>query len=470
VTLTLPRLRLPPIPERVLVAALPVAALAVGYGLTLVATKFGSLAPLLMVGLPLAPVVLLAVLFDARVAAVGTFALIPVGTMHVGALPVQLIIVVVFGFVGLIGLRRLAAGTAPLGWAPPLWWMLALVSWALLGFPQAVDGALAIRQIAQLLGGVLYASLIVACCKSRRDVRVVAGGFLAVSLLIGLIAVTGGQQLQAQYGGSLVSGRAQAPFTQPNELGSFCAPAALLAIAVAVGGATRRVRLFAAGVALVVLAGLALSLSRGAWIGFGLGMVVLALMLAPARRVLAVLAPVLLLVSLGMGAFAPDNPQVQVIGARLKSISGEKNPYDDRPAIWAEARREVQAKPLFGFGAGTFPAASVTATSESRTTYASHAHNLFLTWGAETGLPGAGLIVATAVHAGIVASRARRRLSVVKGSWADAAVLAGASAALIAVLGQGLVDYTLRNSVIFVAAFGFLGLQLAAARVATGSQ
>jgi putative inorganic carbon (HCO3(-)) transporter len=234
---------------------------------------------------------------------------------------------------------------------------------------------------------------------------------------------------------------------------------------VAVAGTTRRVRVAAAVTTLALIAAMALSLSRGAWIGFALGSVVLVVMLPPARRVLGVVMPVLLLVALGMGAFAPSNPQVQVIGARLKSISGEKNPYDSRPAIWAEARREVRTHPVFGEGAGTFPVASVTATSQSRTTYAAHAHNLLLTWAAETGLPGAALIVGLMGHLAVLASRARRRVGKT-GRAADLSVLAGSAAALVAVFGQGLVDYTLRNSVIVVAVFGLVGVLLAAARVA----
>ena len=458
--------RLPRVPERVLLAALPVAALAFGYGLAMVGSLFGNLAPAVVIALPLAPLALVAVLADARIGVIVAFALIPVGTAKLGPIPAQLIIVVVIAFTGIVALRRLGAGLSPIAWAPPLWWLLALLMWAILGFPGAVDGALAIRQIAQLAGGILFSTLVVAACKDRRDVRVIAGGFIVVAFFIALIAVAGGQQLEAQFGGSLVSGRAQAPFTQPNELGSFCAPMALLAIAVAVAGSRRKVRVAAGITSVSLLAALALSLSRGAWIGLALGGVVLVVMLPEARKVLTWLAPALLVISVGMGAFAPSNPQVQVIGERLKSITGEKNPYDDRPAIWAEARREILAKPILGEGAGTFPVASVTATSQSRTTYAVHAHNLFLTWGAEAGVPAVLFIGALAFHSAVRASRARRLVV----RPADAAVLAGASAALVAVLGQGMVDYTLRNSAVFVAVFGILGLQAASTRTLMGEE
>jgi putative inorganic carbon (HCO3(-)) transporter len=464
-----PRLR---VAEAALVLVLPLVGLGVGYGLvTLAASLAGrfhgpaGLGPALVVLVPLAPALVVAVLADPRIAVVATFATIPVGTMHVGPLPVQLIIVVVAAFTAIVALRRLAAGEGLVGWAPELSWLLALLVWSLIGFPKAIDRALAIRQIAQLGGGLLYACLIVAACRTAKDVRMVVAGILGISFFIAVSGIAGGHQLQSQYGGSYVAGRAQGVFTQPNELGTFCAPLALLAMAAAVT-VRGRLRWLAGACALALIVALALSLSRGAWIGFGLGSLLLLITLPTARRTLLVLTPVLLLIAVGMGAFAPTNPQVQVIGARLKSISGEKNPYDDRPAIWAEARREILAHPFLGEGAGGFPAASVTATSEARTTYASHAHNLLLTWAAETGLPGAALILAFVVQAGWAMSRARRALLRSGRPMIDLAMLTGVAAGLVAVLGSGLVDYTLRNSSIFVSAFGLIGLLLAASRAA----
>jgi putative inorganic carbon (HCO3(-)) transporter len=438
-------------------AVFPVVGLAVGAALTALASAFGEAAPLVMVGLPLAPVVAVAVFLDPRLAVAGAFATVPVGTMGIGNLPVQLILLVTGGFAGIVGLRRLMEGVAPVAWAPVLWWPLALVAWAVLGFPGAADGGLAVRQIAQLAGGVLFAALVLAAVRTPRDARWVVGAFLAVGFAVAVMALAGGQDLEARFGGAHVTGRAQGPFAQPNELGSFCAPMALVAVAVALSARRPRVRMAAAGTGLLLVAALALSLSRGAWIGFAMGLGVLLLTMPQARRALGVLTPVLLLVGLGMGAFAPSNPQVEVIGARLQSISGERNPYDSRPAIWREARREAVANPLFGEGAGSFPVASVASTSESRTTYASHAHNLLLTWAAETGLPGAGLLVAFGVHLGVVASRARRAAQ--RGRrWHDVGVVAGVGAALVAVAGQGLVDYTLRNSVLLVTVFGLVGV------------
>ena len=450
--------------DALLVLVLVAAAVVLGYGLTAVASMFGPVAPALVIGLPLAPALLLAVFADARVAAVAAFATVPIGTNSVPGMPVELIMVVTGAFVVLVGLRRLAANITPLAWAPGLWWVLALLVWTVMGFPGAVDGSRAVRQIAQLGCALLFATLLLAACRTRRDLRVVVGGFLAVAFVVSVFALVGGQEVQAAHGGSVVLGRAQGPFEQPNELGSFAAPMALLAIAVAVTARTPRVIAGASAAGLALVAALALSFSRGAWIGFALGLGLLLFVLADARRVLGLLTPVLLLIAVSLGVFAPSNPQVQVIGARIQSITGERNPYDSRPAIWREARREMTARPLLGYGGGGFPVASMASTSESRTTYASHAHNVLLTWGAEAGVPAIAFIVGLSVHLAVAASRARRAATRA-GRRVDAGIVAGLSAALVAVMGQGIVDYTLRNSAIMATVFALVGLLLAAARV-----
>jgi O-antigen ligase len=212
----------------------------------------------------------------------------------------------------------------------------------------------------------------------------------------------------------------------------------------------------AVGGALAML-GLLLSLSRGSWIGFVFGVVVLLVKLPEARRALLALSIPLVAVALLVGAFAPTSPQVEVVGQRLQSISGERNPYDDRPAIWREARRQIETDPLTGHGPGSFPVASARATSASRTTTAEHAHNLALTWGAEAGLPAVAIAVGFAAHIHWRTRRLVRRADL----RSERAVVAGVVAALTGVLGQGIVDYTLHNSVILVVLFALIGAALA---------
>lgn len=432
-----------------------------GYGVSLVAARFGSLAPLAAVGLPLLPVWLVAVFLDPRIGVASVILLAPVGTEQVPGLPIDLVQVAIVGVAVVVTLRQVAEGRPLLPVPAPLGWVVALLAWSLVALPSAIDGSLALRGVGALAGELLFAAVIVAACRTSHDVRVVVAVFVGAAFVAAVQAPGDTAGLGIAYGGSIVEGRANSFFTEPNQLGTFCMLALLAAIGLVLSARTRRARLVGYGVAGVIALGLLFSFSRGSWIGFSFGLLVLLVMLPEARRALAVIGIPLVVFAFVLGSFAPSNPQVVVVGERLKSIVGERNPYDDRPSIWAEARREIVADPLTGEGPGNFPVASERATSESRSTFATHAHNLLLTYAAEAGLPAAAFIVGFGAHVGMLVRRVGRRLRQL-GRARDAQLIGGLAAAGAAILGQGIVDYTLRNSVIHTAAFTVVGCLLAA--------
>ncbi|MGH9158084.1 MAG: O-antigen ligase family protein [Acidimicrobiales bacterium] len=430
-----------------------------GYGLAWAAGRFGGLAPLAMVGIVVVPAVLLAVAADARVGIGVVFLVFPFGFTQIPGTPLDVIQVVIVVVAVVVGLCRLA-DRAPLAWPAPLWWIIALLGWTIVSLPSAIDASPAVRQIGALAVELVFLIVILVACKGHDDVRRAITPLLAVAAVVAATTAGASKNVNASFGGSLVEGRARGVFTEPNQLGTICMLATLLALALAFGSAGRRSRALAGGAAVVVAIGLLLSLSRGSWIGFACGLAVLLVSLPMARRSLALVCIALLGLGVAVQSFAPSPPQVEVVGERLKSIVGEKNPYDDRPQIWAEARREIIERPVVGVGPGNFPIASQRATSESRTAFARHAHNFLLTWAAESGIPAALLLLGLSAHIAVLARRARR-LAVGAGRYQDAALLAGLSAAAAAVLGQGLVDYTLRNSVVFTAVVGVFGFLLA---------
>jgi O-antigen ligase len=161
-------------------------------------------------------------------------------------------------------------------------------------------------------------------------------------------------------------------------------------------------------------------------------------------------------------SFLPKNQQVQVVTQRAEAFT-TLSPYDDRDSIWREARREIRADPWTGQGPGNFIIASARAGSEASTISAFHAHNIFLNWAAESGLPAAAIILLFAfalVNAGRVASRG----SLARGDPGDRAIVIGIGGALLTVFFQGFVDYTLGNSVVHIAFWGMVGAMLVASR------
>ena len=437
-----------------------------GFLLAALGERVGN-GPIVVLGVPLLVLGALAVLRDPRVGVLAVFLVMPWGFTQVPGVPLQLIEFVVAGVAVLIAMRRLGLGDAPLGWAAPLGWMLALVLWVLVALPTAVDRELAVKQTGQLIGGLLFAATVLAAITTARDVRRLMTAFVAVSAVIALTALGTGEQLQSRFGGGLITGRATGIFTEPNQFGAMCSMAALVGIGLTLAARRRPVKLLGAAATVALVVGLLLSLSRGSWIGFTLGLVVLVVMLPRARRALLALSIPLVLLAVGLGAFAPGNPAVTVVSERLSAtVSGSvRNPYDERPAIWAEAVREIVDSPLTGQGPGGFPVSASRAGSEAQTVTPDHAHNILLTWAAESGVPAALLLLGFALHLGLKTHSVSSRLRPGTRDY-DRATLTGLAAAAVSIVGQGTVDYVLRGPVVFYASLAIVGALMAMLKVA----
>jgi putative inorganic carbon (hco3(-)) transporter len=442
------------------------ALLSIFLGLTLAAaaTLFQS-SVAVYIALPLAPLLALAVLAAPIVAPLGVFATFPVGSTGapIGAATLQSAEAAVVLVALMVIVRRLAVGQTPLAWSPVLFWPLALMSWMLVSLFSALDETLAIKQLISIAGGVTFASVILASCRGMRDLRVLLGGFVLSTTILALIALSSRSDFQSSYEGSAVlKGRLQGAFDHPNQLGALTAMAAPVAAGLLIGGRTRRGRTIAGVMLGLILAALALSLARGAWLGAGVAALFMIVTLREARRKLLLFGLPVVLVFFALWSFLPKNQQVQVVTQRAEAFT-TLSPYDDRDSIWREARREIRADPWTGQGPGNFIIASARAGSEASTISAFHAHNIFLNWAAESGLPAAAIILLFAfalVNAGRVASRG----SLARGDPGDRAIVIGIGGALLTVFSQGFVDYTLGNSVVHIAFWGMVGAMLVASR------
>jgi O-antigen ligase len=150
----------------------------------------------------------------------------------------------------------------------------------------------------------------------------------------------------------------------------------------------------------VMLAAIAASFSRGAWLGVATGLLVTTLLYARWVRLVALtLLPVLVLVVLGGAArLAPSS-----IDARLNSIIDEARPFDassvvitdenfaavERMAHWQAGWRMFEDHPALGVGVGNFNTRypDYFVRAEFRVSQG-HAHNIYIQMLAETGLAG----------------------------------------------------------------------------------
>ena len=286
------------------------------------------------------------------------------------------------------------------------------------------------------------------------------GGWLPFLAVIGGVvaawALSSSGSVVASDGGGVVTGRLQGPFAQPNELGVFCA--ALLPIGViAVVTATTRIG-FAIQLAsvLALAAAWVLSMSRGAWTGGCLALLIVAVFSPTTRKWLA-------LATAGVAGFVvsalaapPSAGVLGVVGARLKSFSEvSNNPYDDRPAIWAEGWRLAGEHPWLGVGPGGYQAAAGGSTSPVSFSAPLHPHNLVLTALSERGV--FGLFGAAVVAVGCCVVLARSWEGRARGCGLDSSWRIAAVAGLVAVAGHGLFDMPLRNPIVSGLTWTLLG-------------
>jgi len=452
--------------QAVTALGIALASLVAGLALAVIGERFG--AGLILV-LP-AGALLAAVIFSRPALGIAAiFASFPAGFVHLptDALGLQAVEITVLLVLGVVVLRRVASRLSPLPWAPQMSFAVLLVAWALIATPSALDHEVAVKQSAQLAGGVLLALAVPAALRGTGDVRralavllVVGGGVVA----FGLRSVS---SIQTEFGGAVGVNRATGVFTQPNDYGAFAAMLLMLAVGWTLAATTSGGRLGGASVGGVAMFGLAFSLSRGAWIGTLFGVVALLVLLPQARRALllfgvpAAVLGTLLIVTLT----PPEQPQIEAVRRRLESLARpNSNPYDARPAIYREAIRQIRTDPATGVGPGNFPFASARAGSLARTVGAAHAHNLLLTSAAELGIPGALLVVALMIALALLARRLARNL----GAMSDRALMAGVAAALFVHAGQGIVDFTLRNPVLSVLTWALVGFLLVGRREAQG--
>lgn len=171
--------------------------------------------------------------------------------------------------------------------------------------------------------------------------------------------------------------RAYSIVGNPNGLGAFLIMGALVSLGLALASRLSwRVRLLAGVSCAVHLAGVAVTFSRGAWIGLGLGG--LALLIMAYRRYLAPLAAAGILAWF----FAPQ-AFVKRLTFAFSSAYLTKSMEAGRLLVWRMALERMYSQPLFGVGLGTFGGTSAVTFGYGRL----WVDNFYLQLGAEGGLP-----------------------------------------------------------------------------------
>jgi O-antigen ligase len=206
----------------------------------------------------------------------------------------------------------------------------------------------------------------------------VAGAILAIE------SIAHGTRASLAHGGAEVTGRAQGAFTHPAQLAFWLVLAISPALVLAVRGrpGLRPVML---GAAALAIAGLLLTLTRGAIVGF-VGSIFVLLFWTPFRRLaIALLVIGALYTALNFQTISRSK-ELSIVSTRLSTIAQGAQTGGKRVQIWKTTPQIIADHPLLGVGAGNFPQVSLAyGLSEGGLPF-EHAHDLFLTIAAERGL------------------------------------------------------------------------------------
>lgn len=388
----------------------------------------------------------------------GAVVLLPFGvSLSVG--PFDLVHLSVMAVIAATGLARAANGLPPLRWHPCAGWLLLLVALQLVSMTTARDPMVAVRSVFTTVLGVMLALTVHTLCTTPGRWRALLTTLVTVGGAAGIYGMSTISGLEAQFSGAgALSGRADGVFNQPNQLGTFSAITLMISWAQVLGARSRPERWLAVVCGALSGANLLLSFSRGAWLGAGLGAVVLMIVMIRHHRRLflsvtaalgVVVVPATLLLAPQLSALAVE---------RFASIlEPDSNPDDKRPFIFREAYRQIVERPLLGQGPGNFVPASLMAERSSSSIDVFHAHNIVLHVAAEGGLFAVAALAAFALSLSWQSWQMYKSLPGPEGTLG-----LGLVCALLAVIGQGLVDYTLGNPILFYLLWIVIGGLLAA--------
>lgn len=304
--------------------------------------------------------------------------------------------------------------------------------------------------------------------EARIAVAWLVGIAVAAEAAVGLVqAITGIGPAAFNVGGLI---RSFGTFEQPNPFGGYLGLHLPLLLAGAIY-ARRSRRPWITALWLLVLAAIVISRSRGAWIGMIGSTAVVLLAAMPRARVLGaatgavIVAAFLALagwqLSGGVGEAIPDQARAAVEGRlevrdALRIVVHDDYPISERLAQWETGWRMFMSAPLIGVGAGNYDEAYSKLYFEPFVQPPGHAHNIYLNFAAEAGLPAAVAFVALSAWA---VWRCIRAVQWARGTpWEWAAI--GALGGLVAFSLHNLVDSLFVNGMGLVFAL-FIALSYA---------
>ena len=352
-------------------------------------------------------------------------------------------------------------------WPPICWSVLAFTAYAIVRYCQADIEYLARQELLRVL---VYAALFVVILNNLH--RQESTQIITFTLIFLAMAIAGYAVYQfladskyVWWFQTLYPHRGSGSYICPNHLGGFLELLLPLGLAYALLGRLKPVTRVLVGYAsLVILAGIAATVSRGAWMATAVALILLFIALL-FRRQFRLPALVLLVFLLGTGAYVlPKSTFIHVRWRQLFPAKGKVND-DLRFSLWEPAFRMWQDHPWLGVGPAHFDARFPAYRPEGVQLSPVRIHNDYLNTLVDWGLLGTGLVACawgllayglakTWRHVRITAAHIGGKT----GSNKFAFVL-GASLGLVAILVHSAVDFNMHipaNAILVVTLMALL--------------
>lgn len=372
----------------------------------------------------------------------------------------------------LLWLARLWISPRPqLLWPPICWSVVAFAAYAIIRYRTAdIEYVARMEMLRVLVYGFLFLAILNNLYR-QESIQVMVFTLMFVAMAISFYAmyqfVTDSDRVWTLL--KPYKHRGSGTYFCPDHLAGFLEVLLPLALAFTITGRIKPLtRVLLGYAALVILGGIAVTLSRGGWLSTSLALAGLLVILIFQRgyRISALVAlACLAIVAL---VIVPKSFAVQV---RLRRLVGEGGAVDDsmRFALWRPAYRMWQDHLWWGVGPGHFDARFRAYRPEGIQQKPERVHNDYLNTLADWGITGAALVASAwlALGIGVVSMRRAVRLSSSdlggRSGSNKFAFVAGASMGLLAILVHSWVDFNMHipaNAILVVTLMALLSSHL----------
>jgi O-antigen ligase len=258
-------------------------------------------------------------------------------------------------------------GQATLRPALPVAWIVAYSTWALASLYWTASPSRTVELLASLCIALIYMASYAMLIDSEATLKQILAVFALAGMIVGAFSLLSFAGIGGAGGGEdLQAGRTQGGVGDPNFFANVQIVALPLTLALASAIKRRWLQLAVYGAALVMIASILSSLSRGGLIAL---VVVLLIVICMAPRSLLG-SPrqkrvVIAVLMIGLMAFATRPTFRAEVIQRAESIfvtsqgsAASSNSGSGRTEIWKAARRAIDDHPIVGVGFGAFPAIS----------------------------------------------------------------------------------------------------------------